>query len=198
MPNQTDISALSVLVVSAPYDQAVIMDGLPSDCHVEAISRLAFDLVLNELFLADFDLIIIAAAHATQQDVAVVEQVMKERPLPIIWFVEADDQKLAPDAIRVGTTSFVVDGLKQSRISSLVVVALERYKFISALEVELRKSKDSLAARKIVERAKGLLMEKRGLSEHEAYKALRSMAMRQGKSLKSVCEAVLSMAELLP
>jgi len=95
-------------------------------------------------------------------------------------------------------TSFVVDGLNASRIGPLITIALERHKLVSTLQGELQKSKDNLAARKTVERAKGLLMQTRGMSEQEAYQSLRSTAMRQGKSLKSVCDAVISLSDLLP
>lgn len=198
MPTSKDISALTALIVARPADQSAIQSGLPAGCSVSAISSLAYEAIFNEVILLGPDLVVIASEEAAAQDIATVDKLMKEHPLPIIWFVEKDIHSAAPDAIRVGVSSFVVDGFRQNRIQSLVIVALERFKRISELEGELKKSKDSLAARKIVERAKGLLMEKRGLSEQDSYQALRSMAMRQGKSLKDVCEVIISMSDLLP
>ena len=126
------------------------------------------------------------------------ERLAASTQLPILWFVKRDEENLAPQAIRGGVTSFVVDGLNASRIGPLITIAVERHKLVSTLQGELQKSKDNLAARKTVERAKGLLMQTRGMSEQEAYQSLRSTAMRQGKSLKSVCDAVISLSDLLP
>lgn len=198
MAPRSNLSVTTALIVASPKDQAAIQDGLPPEYSVAAIHSLSYEAIFNEVILLVPDLVVIASKQARSQDITVFDKLMKEHPLPIIWFVENDAQALASDAIRVGVTSFVVDGLKQSRITSLLVVALERYRRISELEGELQKSKDSLAARKVVERAKGLLMAKRGLSEHDAYEALRNMAMRQGKSLKSVCDMIIEMSDLLP
>ena len=199
MPDRANLSALSVLVVAAAQeDVAKIQKGLPAGSTFRQVDTFSFSEVSTDILRSTPDLLIISSASVDLEHIATAERLATAKQLPIIWFVGRDEEGLAPHAVRAGVTSFVVDGLTPSRIAPLITVALERHRLVTALHGELQKSKDSLAARKIVERAKGLLMQTRGMSEEEAYKTLRSMAMRQGKSLKSVCDALISMSDLLP
>ena len=95
-------------------------------------------------------------------------------------------------------TSFVVDGLVAARVPTLIEVTMERFKLSEALRNELLKSQEELAARKVIERAKGLLMDKKQLNEQEAYRTLRELAMRQSKPIKDVAETLLMYSDILP
>ena len=143
-----------------------------------------------------FDFIILLIGHLTQDDLPAIQLIVQHQSSPILVFAEQDPFGLAASATRVGVTSFVVDGLEGSRLSSLIEVARERNKFHLALQDELRKSQEQLAARKSIERAKGILMESKGLSEQDAYRSLREKAMQQGKTLTEIAETVVSMSDL--
>jgi response regulator NasT len=199
MPDRADLSALSVLVVAnAQDDVANILEGLPESFTIRLLDEFSFVSIATELEGIRADLLILSSESAGTEQISISERLAASTQLPILWFVKRDEENLAPQAIRGGVTSFVVDGLNASRIGPLITIAVERHKLVSTLQGELQKSKDNLAARKTVERAKGLLMQTRGMSEQEAYQSLRSTAMRQGKSLKSVCDAVISLSDLLP
>lgn len=199
MSDSPGLEKLTVLVLSHEERAiALLQDGLPESCRIVGRSLIAPQDISPEIAVVRPDLIAVSAPVATSEMIALAEQVMLDRPCPVIVFVDSDPEGLAAVAIRLGVASFVVNGMSTERIGSLVTVALERFKRFRSLEDELQRSRDSLAARKTIERAKGLLMKSRNLSEQEAYEALRTMAMRQGKSLKSVCESVIAMSDLLP
>jgi two-component system, response regulator / RNA-binding antiterminator len=118
-------------------------------------------------------------------------------PVPIIIFVACDTEGIAREAIRIGASAFVVDGCSPSRIRSVLDVAMERFSLYRALQDELKKTQDDLQARKLVEKAKGVLMSRRNLTEEEAYRTLRTLAMKQGKSIKDIAETLLAISDLL-
>jgi len=118
-------------------------------------------------------------------------------PLPIIMFVEGSDGALAREAIRSGISAYIVDGLTPPRVQPVVDIAIERFKMIDTLKKELEKSQESLEARKLIERAKGILMDKRGMSEAQAFKSMRELAMKESITIKQVSENILSVFDLL-
>lgn len=134
-------------------------------------------------------------------DLTYLEQIrgfIQKSPTPVMIFVKADPDRLAPIAIRYGITSFIVAGFEASRVPTLIEVTLERFKLHEALRNEVLKSQEELATRKVIERAKGLLMEKKNLNEQEAYRSLRELAMRQSKPLKEVAETLILYSDILP
>ena len=98
-------------------------------------------------------------------------------PLPLVIFSHDASAEAIARAEKAGAASYVVDGLDASRVPATMQVALVRFEFLASLRSELGQAQQKLAERKFVERAKGLLMKSRGLSEDEAYHTLRRMAM---------------------
>ncbi|MEQ9449418.1 MAG: ANTAR domain-containing protein, partial [Rhodospirillaceae bacterium] len=97
-------------------------------------------------------------------------------PRPIVMFVEESGASLAEEALRAGVSAYIVDGLSEKRVKPILDVAILRFKVFQKMREELDKAKSDLASRKVVERAKGLLMEQRRLSEEDAYRLLRNTA----------------------
>lgn len=122
---------------------------------------------------------------------------MGERPLPLVIFSNDPSEQCISRAVRAGASAYVVDGLDASRVPAILQVALTRFEFMEGLRGELNVAQQKLAERKFVERAKGLLMKARGLSEDEAYHTLRRMAMERNRRMGDVAKSVLEMAELL-
>ncbi|MBX2856560.1 MAG: ANTAR domain-containing protein [Rhodobacteraceae bacterium] len=118
-----------------------------------------------------------------------------ERPVAI--FVDRSDDALTKAAIEAGVSAYVVDGLKKERIKPILDAAITRFSMFSRIRKELDATKSALAERKMIDRAKGLLMRARGLGEEEAYALLRKTAMDQGKKIAEVASALITAAELL-
>jgi two-component system, response regulator / RNA-binding antiterminator len=117
------------------------------------------------------------------------------RPL-VIFSHDASEEAIAR-AVKSGAASYVVDGLEATRVPAIMQVALARFEQLAELRTELGQAQQKLAERKFVERAKGLLMKSRGLSEDEAYHTLRRMAMERNRRMGDVARSVIEMAELL-
>lgn len=120
-----------------------------------------------------------------------------DRPRPIVMFVDESDRETIRSAVHAGVAAYVVKGAAAERVRPVLDVAIARFQEHEALKAELREVKSTLAQRKVVERAKGILMQKRGMPENEAYATLRKMAMSQSMKLHEVAQRVVEMAELL-
>lgn len=118
-------------------------------------------------------------------------------PLPIVLFTEEDSREIIHKAVRAGVSAYIVDGLNQHRIGSILEVAVARFAETERLRRELEDTRANLAERKVVERAKGILMKQRGFDEPQAYHALRKMAMDKNLRIGQVAENVIAVAELL-
>lgn len=122
---------------------------------------------------------------------------MGSAALPLVIFSADASEDAITRAVKAGAASYIVDGLDVARIPAIMQVALRRFELVSELRSELGQAQQKLAERKFVERAKGLLMKTRGLSEDEAYHTLRRMAMERNRRMGDVARSVLEMAELL-
>lgn len=116
---------------------------------------------------------------------------------PVAMFVDRSDDSLTQAAIEAGVSAYVVDGFRKERIKPILDAAITRFNMFSRLRAELSATKAALAERKTIDRAKGLLMKSKGISEDEAYALLRKSAMDAGKKVADIASAVVTAASLL-
>jgi len=116
---------------------------------------------------------------------------------PIVMFTEDDDTRVMELAMQAGVTAYIVAGLQAERIKPVLDVALARFRQEQKLFAELSDTKNKLAERKLVERAKGVLMARHKMSEDEAYQKLRSMAMNKNLKLSEIAQRLLDVEDLL-
>lgn len=198
MQSPSTLSTVSVLLVTSDASiSASLGSVLNSDYQLQTVTDEAISSP-NNLPIEMYDILLFAKAALDQSDLDRISQTLDRSPIPVLVFVESDPNRVARSAIRAGVTSFVVDGLEANRVPTLIEVTMERFKLSEALRSELLKSQEELAARKIIERAKGLLMDKKQLNEQEAYRTLREIAMRQSKPIKEVAETLLMYSDILP
>jgi len=118
-------------------------------------------------------------------------------PRPIVCFTNDGDKKKMHAAIAAGVSAYVVAGLSAERVCAVLDVALARFEVDRKLRDELSETKVKLAERKVIERAKGLLMKRHHCSEDEAYHKLRRLAMDKNLKLAEVAQRMLDVADLL-
>lgn len=118
-------------------------------------------------------------------------------PVPIVVMTRDKSEASIDAAVKAGTTAYVVDCADPNRIGPLLQVARSRFAEIQRLNNELVKTRSELADRKIIDRAKGIIMKARGLSEDEAFKAMRKLAMDRNKRISEVAEQIIAAAEVL-
>jgi response regulator NasT len=112
-------------------------------------------------------------------------------------FTEESNSEMASSAIKSGVNAYIVDGLEENRVQPIIDVAIARFREFQALKDELDATRNQLSERKAVEKAKGLLMQRKNISEDEAYQSLRKMAMDKNKRIVDVAESVINAFELL-
>lgn len=130
----------------------------------------------------------------TLENLAVMD---REMPRPVIIFSQEGDQQTIRAAVKAGVSAYVVDGLDSARLHSVIDVAVVHFEEQQALKQELASATRKLSERKVVEKAKGILMKTRGLDEEGAYAALRKLAMERAKPMASVAQDLIDMARLL-
>ena len=130
----------------------------------------------------------------TLENLAVMNQDM---PRPVVIFTYDDGQEAIRDAVKAGVSAYVVDGLDPKRIKPIVEVARARFEDTLAMRRELDELSKKLTDRKLVDKAKGVLMKARGLDEDGAYHAIRKLAMERGQTMAKVASDIIDMAKLL-
>ena len=189
---------MRILLVDESEERAVLLrDALTSAGH-EVTASLSSPLeLLRAVEDQQPDVIVIDTESPTRDVLEHVVMVSQSSPRPIVMFSSDAGGEAIRDAVRAGVSAYVVDGLETSRVNSIVEVACARFEEFQSLKLELAEANLKLSERKLVERAKGLLMRSRGLSEDDAYHALRKLAMSKKQRLGDVAQQVIEMADLL-
>ena len=143
------------------------------------------------------DIILVVMDQSNTETMETIRQLMQENPVPVVMFVNEGDENSAAAATHAGVSAFVIDGLRDNRVKPILTAAVARFKETHKLRQELDIAQASLKERKLVERAKGLLMKQRDCSEDEAYTALRTLAMKQNKRLGEIAEGVINTVSLM-
>jgi response regulator NasT len=142
-----------------------------------------------DVILMDID----APSRDTLERISLVN---RELPRPIIMFSQDEDAATIRRAISAGVTTYLVDGLKATRVRPVIEVAIAHFREYQALREELERTKLSLSDRRIIDRAKGLLMARRNLSEPQAYALLRTLAMNHKRRIAEVAADIIELAEV--
>jgi response regulator NasT len=175
--------ALRIGLLEAGYN---IIASLPADLYLpERIAQLQPDMIIID-------------AESDARDV--LEHIVittRDERRPIVMFTEDDTTSTMEAAMEAGVTAYIVAGLQSERIKPVLDVALARFRQEQKLLTELSDTKLKLAERKVVERAKGVLMAKHKLSEEQAYQKLRSMAMNKNLKLSEIAQRLLDVEDLL-
>ena len=191
-------SPLKIAIVEEDVDRSrQIVDGLrdAGDFQVTVLGEASS--ITRRLSELDPDVVLIDIANPNRDSLEALSLASGARERPVAMFVDRSDKDLTRAAIEAGLSAYVVDGLKPERIIPVLDAAIARFNMVSQMRSELETVRTALAERKTIDRAKGLLMQARGLSEDEAYALLRKTAMDQGKRMVEVAQARVTAADLL-
>ncbi len=188
---------LIVLLIDSDAERARIVEAGLRGAAITKLASSDSGNILSSISELQPDVIIMDCESPDRDTIENLRIVARENPKPIVMFVEDGDGTLAKEAVRAGVSAYIVDGLTSSRIQPVIEVAIERFKMFDSLQKELDKSKEDLEARKVIERAKGILMDKRQISESEAFASMRQLAMQESITIKQVADKILSVASLL-
>ena len=167
----------------AGYDDIQLVP--PHGGWVARLERMAPDVVLMDLGSPSRD---------TLEEMLVVSRALAR---PIAMFVDQSDETMIGAAIDAGVSAYVVDGLRKERVKPVLDLAIRRFNAFARMQTELDEARSALAERKLIDRAKSILMESRNLTEPDAYALLRSTAMNQNRRIADVAEALITAHNLL-
>lgn len=136
------------------------------------------------------DLLIINTTSPSESLLVILDKIDQIAPLPVILFTKNKTDNVINVSIQAGISAYIVDDLNPTQLSHLMTVAEAQFKQRQSLRSELQKTKTQLANRKIVERAKGYLMQQKSITEQDAFVLLRTMAMNNGQTLATVSQHV--------
>jgi response regulator NasT len=176
---------------------AVIQEGLREAGHLTVSWLRETANLLTRIMEIDPDVIVIDLGSPSRDVLEQMFQVSRLVRRPVAMFVDQSDSASIHDAMAAGVSAYVVDGLKKERVKHILDMCIVRFNVFSRLEDELQEAKTALADRKVIERAKGILMAAKSLSEQEAYVLMRKTAMNQKRRLAEIARAIVTAEELL-
>ena len=194
----TTNTALKIILVDNNTGRSAILRRALQDKGHEVICRIdSSDNLVNSNEITHADVIIVNSDIPDESLFANLNEVNQSKPKPIVMFTEQSDAAMTGSAIKSGVNAYIVDGLEENRVQPIIDVAIARFREFQALKDELDNTKSQLVERKFIEKAKGLLVQQKNISEDEAYKMLRKMAMNKNKRISEVAENVINVFELL-
>jgi response regulator NasT len=193
-----DRAPLHILVIDANRIRAsIIEEGLKEAGHARVTVIDEAKGLMRRIVELDPDVIVIDLESPNRDALEHMFQVSRAAKRPVAMFVDRTDDASIEAAIDAGVSAYVVDGLKKERIKPILDTAIRRFRAFERLREELDQARSELSERKRIERAKGILMRTRGLSEESAYALLRSTAMQKNKRIAEIAEILITAADLL-
>jgi two-component system, response regulator / RNA-binding antiterminator len=191
-------SALKIAIVDeSPVRAAILEDGL-REAGFTQVERIAeTHSLLSRIYALDPDVILIDLENPSRDVLEQMFQMSRVVKRPVAMFVDQSDSASIQAAVDAGVSAYIVDGLKKERITSILDLCISRFNAFSRLQSELDHAKGALEERKVIDRAKGVLMQVKKLSEERAYALLRTTAMNENKKIVEIAQSVLTAAELL-
>ncbi len=191
-------SALKIAIVDeSPIRSAILEDGL-REAGFTQVERIAeTHNLLARIYALDPDVILIDLENPSRDVLEQMFQMSRAVKRPVAMFVDQSDAASIQAAVDAGVSAYIVGGLKKERVTNILDLCISRFNAFSRLQSELDRAKDALEERKVIDRAKGILMKARKLTEEDAYALLRKTAMNENKKIVEIAQSVLTAAELL-
>jgi response regulator NasT len=196
--SSTDNPALRVLLIDdGAHRVSLIRDELTRQGHL-VVGVVDQALQIHDCVLRlQPDVVIVDAESPSRDTLEHLAAVSSSSPRPVVVFAEDSSQGPMQQALKAGVSAYVIAGLNPQRLMPVLQVAIARFEQDRALRGQLDAAQSQLSERRLIERAKGLLMDDVGLSEEQAYRHLRKLAMDRGQRLAQVAERIVQARELL-
>jgi len=180
-----DDSARAALLAQALQDHGykVVARVQPDPSLLSKVAK-----VLPDMIVIDTD--------SPDRDILESMSLLNEHnPMPVVMFSDVEDETVIQEAIRSGVSGYIAKGVDQQRVKSIMSVAIARFREYQALKNELKQTKCELESKKLIDQAKYLLMSQKGVTEQEAYEAMRKMSMDRNIRMAQVAENIISVLE---
>ena len=191
-----DASLNIVIVDDSPVRAAILEEGLREAGYVNVVRIEGTTKLLARIYALDPDVILIDLENPSRDVLEQMFQVSRIVKRPVAMFVDQAHSASIQASVDAGVSAYIVDGLKKERIKSILDLCISRFNAFSRLQTELEQTKSALEERKVIDRAKGILMKAKNLSEEQAYALLRKTAMNENRKIAEVAQSVVTAAEL--
>jgi response regulator NasT len=191
-----DASLKIVIVDENPIRAAILEEGLREAGHVQVVRIEDTTRLLARVYAIDPDVILIDLENPSRDVLEQMFQVSRAVKRPVAMFVDQSDKASIEAAVDAGVSAYIVGSLHKDRVKNILDLCISRFNAFARLQDELDRTKSALEERKVIDRAKGILMNAKNLSEDAAYALLRKTAMNENKKIAEVAQSVITAAEL--
>lgn len=186
-----------VLLVDENSSHTSILTLSLVEAGFEVVGRVSCDDdILAGIQVCEPDVLMVDMELPDQYIFNQLNEINKVYPKPIVFFAEQGEEDVINMAVTSGVSAFIVDGLTGRRIKPVIELAIARFNEMQSLYKKLAASEVNLEERKVIERAKGIIMSRKNVNEEDAYNSLRTLAMGQNKKLFEIAKNVIEMSEL--
>jgi response regulator NasT len=192
-----DTSLKIVIVDESPIRAAILEDGLREAGFAQVVRIEETTNLLARVYALDPDVILIDLENPSRDVLEQMFQVSRIVKRPIAMFVDQSDTASIQASVDAGVSAYIVDGLKKERVKNILDLCISRFNAFARLQDELERTKTALEERKVIDRAKGILMKAKNLTEEDAYSLLRKTAMNEKKKIAEIAQSVITAAEML-
>src|SRR5882724_13075166 len=185
-----------VIVDESPIRAAILEEGLREAGFTGVVHISEMQSLLSRIYALDPDVILIDLENPSRDVLEQMFQVSRAVRRPIAMFVDQSDAASTEAAVDAGVSAYIVGGLRKDRIQNILDLCISRFNAFSRLQNELDRTRSALEERKVIDRAKGILMKAKNMTEEAAYALLRKTAMNENRKIADVAQSVITAAEL--
>lgn len=186
-----------VIVDENPIRAAILEDGLREAGFTQVVRIEETANLLARVYALDPEVILIDLENPSRDVLEQMFQVSRVVKRPIAMFVDSSDSASIQASVDAGVSAYIVDGLKKERMKHILDLCISRFNAFSRIQNELDKTKTQLEERKVIDRAKGILMKAKDLTEEQAYALMRKTAMNENKKIAEIAQSIVMASDLL-
>ncbi len=180
-----------------PLRAAILEDGLRAAGHISVVHIDDTADLLDRIHAIDPDVILIDLESPSRDVLEHMFKVSRSVARPVAMFVDRSDAAMIDEAIDAGISAYIVDGLRKDRVKPILDITISRFNAFAKLKKELESAKTQLEDRKMIDRAKQLVMRAKAIPEDQAYALMRQVAMNENKKIAEIARSIITAAELL-
>jgi response regulator NasT len=195
--NPPDQSLKIVIVDESAVRAAILEEGLREAGFTQVVRIAEMTNLLARVYAIDPDVILIDLENPSRDVLEQMFQVSRVVKRPVAMFVDQSDTASIQASVDAGVSAYIVDGLKKERIKPILDTCISRFNAFARLQNEVDVARNALEERKVIDRAKGVLMKAKNLTEEEAYARMRRTAMNENKKIAEIAQSIVTAAEML-
>jgi response regulator NasT len=185
-----------VIVDESPIRAAILEDGLREAGFTQVVRIEEMANLLKRVYAVDPDVILIDLENPSRDVLEQMFQVSRVVKRPVAMFVDQSDTASIQASVDAGVSAYIVGGLKKERVKNILDLCISRFNAFARLQDELDRTKSALEERKVIDRAKGILMKAKNMTEEDAYTLMRKTAMNEKKKIAEIAQSVITAAEM--